>query len=259
MEQSPKNILKIARIAFAGIIILLLCVAALCIYRVNDLEVSRKRITDLQQLAELQEQLISASKDFVIGARGYYIMKDSTYIKPFESGKAVYKANILKLDSFYNHFNLDTEGKLKGMIRRRLRHTEIIIGKTKRNEMDSAVQAIKNANPIIDSINRQARVVRMEVNTRVNTQVADHAQKFKIVTWLIGALAFIVLIILVTFFFWLKYDISGRIKAEHALQDKNQELQYAYEDLESKITFRNLELEQENDKLKKQIKALENR
>lgn len=257
MKTSAKKILNIARISFASIVLLLISISVLCIYRFQDLKESRMKVSNLQKLVELQEHVISASKDFVIAARGYYIIKDPTYIQPFERGKSVYRSHMKKLDTLYQEFHLDTLGKLKGMIQRRLDYTIKIIDKTRIGQSDSAVITIKKANPIIDSISKQSDKVRVDVHNQIASQIFINTEKFKTVTTLVVILGIIVFIILMTVFFLLKYDISGRVKAEQELQDKNQELQHAYEDLETKITFRSLDLEREILALKQRINELE--
>jgi hypothetical protein len=164
-----------------------------------------------------------------------------------------------KLETLYSMFGLDKEEKLKQMIQRRLDYTVSIIDKTKRNKLDSAVFVIKRANPLIDSISKQAKLVRMDVQNQISDTIYNNTEKFKTVTSLFVVLAGTILIVLISLFYFLRFDISGRIKAENDLQEKNMQLQYAYEDMETKITFRNIELERQNIELKKRINELEKR
>jgi C4-dicarboxylate-specific signal transduction histidine kinase len=126
----------------------------------------------------------------------------------------------------------------------------------------------KNGNSIMDSIRNLTNHIDSAETAWLNYKLSDRKKQYnelsQMVFWLIG----LIVLTLALVVWLLSRDILGRAKAENELKNLNQslekqvesrtqDLKRSFEDMENKVRFRNLELEQQNIELNKRISDLE--
>ncbi|MGZ5243017.1 MAG: CHASE3 domain-containing protein [Bacteroidia bacterium] len=278
-----KIITKIV-LAFVVIIITLIYIGIRVYKNGQAVIATNQEIFRSYNIISLNKDIASQAKDMVLATRGFLLTEDSSYLKPYLTAVEKYPISMAKLEENakarqasvqFQTQNINLHSKvmyLKKLFEARKYYTEQYIIVRQEKGINSAIalfQMQKNGNKIMDSIRQvTSEIETLETNwlqDKLSSREAQYQELTQMVFWLIGLITLTLALVIWT----LSRDITGRIKAEYNLRILNQnleqqvdartkELKRSFEDMESKVKFRNLELEQQNHSLNKRITDMEN-
>ncbi|RYD73883.1 MAG: hypothetical protein EOP53_19285 [Sphingobacteriales bacterium] len=269
-----KNILTKIILAFLLITAALFYIGMRLYNNSKAVVATNQKILRSYNVISLNKDLASQSKDMVLATRGFLLTEDSAYLKPYLTASEKYPLSMAKLEEYTSEKPAEIRqkvSKLHSLLETRKKYSEQYVVTRQEKGINSAIalfQQQSNGNKIMDSIrNVTNQIEALETNwlqEKLNSRETQYQELTRMIFLLAGLIVFT--LALVTWI--LSRDITGRVKAENNLKILNQdlekqvetrtsELKRAFEDMEVKVRFRNLELEQQNINLQKRIAELE--
>lgn len=278
------NIITKIIIAFVAIVAALTYIGIRVYNNGKAVIATNQEILRSYNIISLNKDVASQAKDMVLATRGFLLTEDSMYLKPYLVAMEKYPKTIAQLEESarkrivekqfsnmeYNEL-YDKVVDLSRLVNTRKTYSEQYVIVRQEKGINSAIALFKmrkNGNLIMDSI----RLVTDEIDALETNWLEDKLQsretKYKELTNMIFWLAGLITLTLVLVVWILSRDITGRIKAEKNLKDLNmnleqqveartRELKRSFEDMESKVKFRNLELEQQNLELNQRLSEMQ--